>query len=219
MSLYERYGKLEPCKTDIEQATELLIHMYHAGGKLLICGNGGSQADCEHIVGELMKGFLLPRRLNEQEKVRMKQNCPDISDDLLSKLQGGLPAVALGSFTALSTAFANDVAPEYFFAQAVFSLGKPEDVLLCISTSGNSKNCVSAAQTAKSMGLQTVALTGESGGKLAQICDITVKAPAVETYQVQEYHLPIYHEICANVERHFFGEPTGSGGTDETFHM
>ena len=206
-TLYTRYPALEVCREDLETVIERLIEIYEAGGKLLICGNGGSAADSGHIVGELMKGFLKKRPIPQEEKESMKAASPTLSDEILSKLQVGLPAIALPEFSAaLSSAFANDVDPDLQYAQAVLGLGKTNDMLICISTSGNAKNCVAAAEVANALGLTTVALTGAAGGKLKSICDMTIAVPATETYQVQEYHLPIYHELCAQVEAHFFAE-------------
>ena len=206
-TLYTRYPALEVCRKDLDAVIDRLIEIYEAGGKLLICGNGGSAADSGHIVGELMKGFLKKRPIPDEKKECMKAASPTLSDDILSKLQLGLPAIALPEFSAaLSSAFANDVDPDLQYAQAVLGLGKANDMLICISTSGNAKNCVAAAEVANALGLTTVALTGEKGGKLKGICDMTIAVPANETYQVQEYHLPVYHELCAQVEAHFFNK-------------
>ena len=167
--LLKRYPCLEKTREDIIKAENALITAFKNGNKLLICGNGGSCADCEHIVGELMKGFLSKRPLSEEQKAKMKANCPEINDKYLSLLQRAVPAIALPSFTALNTAFCNDVEPELVFAQGLMGLGKKDDILLCISTSGNSKNVVAAALTAKAMGLKTIGLTGKTGGKLKSI--------------------------------------------------
>ncbi len=203
-NLIRRYPSLASCKEEIIGVTNILIQAYENGGKLLLCGNGGSCADCEHIVGELMKGFLLKRPISDAQKEKMRENNPSITEDVLSKLQLAVPAIALPSFTGLNSAFCNDVDPELIYAQPLMGLGKAGDVLLCLSTSGNSKNCVVAAEVAKGLGLTVLALTGEGGGKLAEIADICIKAPERETYKVQELHLPIYHYICAEIERHFF---------------
>ena len=169
-----------------------------------MCGNGGSCADCEHIVGELMKGFLSKRLLTEEQKAKMKTNCPEIEEKYLSLLQRAVPAISLPSFTAPNTAFCNDVEPELVFAQGLMGLGKKDDVLLCISTSGNSKNVVAAALTAKALGIKTIGLTGKTGGKLKSICDICVCVPETETFKVQELHLPVHHYLCARVEKAIF---------------
>ena len=201
---YNRYPQLLTCRDSIESAVKNLIDVFESGGKLLICGNGGSAADSEHIAGELLKGFLLDRKLACAEKERLKANNPNISERLLASLQMGLPAIPLVSFTAFSTAFANDAEPTLTFAQAVYALCNEGDALLCISTSGNSENCVSAAQIAKACGALVISLTGRDDSKLYEISDVTVHAPEVETYKIQEYHLPIYHKICVDLEHHFF---------------
>lgn len=198
--LITRYPSLEYSKNEIERAANLLISGFKAGNKLMLCGNGGSCADCEHIVGELMKGFLSCRPLSEAKKKEMRAACPEISDEYLSKLQAALPAIAIPSFTALNSAFCNDVDPELMFAQPLMGLGKAGDMLICISTSGNSKNVVAAAVTAKALGIKTVGLTGKAGGRLKEICDVCICAPEVETFKVQELHLPIYHYLCAAIE-------------------
>lgn len=210
-TLIARYPALAPCAADVRDAAQALITSYRAGGKLLVCGNGGSAADAEHIVGELMKGFLLPRHLGEDLMEKLHEACdatdPKTVDYLMQNLQGALPAIALPSQLAISTAFANDQAPDLTFAQQVLGLGRPADVLLGITTSGNSKNVLYALRVARALGMKTIALTGASGGKCtANGCaDITIQAPADETYKIQEYHLPIYHALCIAVEEEFFG--------------
>lgn len=204
--LIERYSVLSECRSDIEKAKDALIECYKNGGKVLICGNGGSCADSDHIVGELMKGFLKLRPLSEQKKAEMKKNCALVDDELLSKLQGGLPAISLPSITALNSAFCNDVDPELIYAQSLMSLGKKNDVLIAISTSGNSKNVFGALKVAKALGLKVIGLTGKSGGKLKENADIAICVPETETYKIQELHLPVYHYLCAAVEDYFFKE-------------
>lgn len=196
--LIERYPALIACRSAIEAACDTLIAMYRNDGKVLLCGNGGSAADSEHISGELLKGFLSKRPL-------MPEEVSALDPMIREKLQRGIAAVPLTSLSAISTAFSNDVDPDLVFAQLVFALGRKHDVFWGMSTSGNAKNVAAAAKTAKEMGMVTIGLTGASGGKLAEICDITVKAPASETYQIQELHLPIYHAICAEVEEVLFG--------------
>lgn len=203
--LIKRYPALECCKEQIEAARDTLIECYEKGGKLLLCGNGGSSADCDHIVGELMKGFLLKRPINEADKARMRADSPELSDKTLNSLQMGLPAISLTSINALNSAFANDVDPELIYAQSVFALGKADDVLIAISTSGNARNVCEAAKVARAIGMKVIALTGRDGGKLKSLSDICVIAPECETYKIQELHLPIYHYLCAEVEKHFFG--------------
>ena len=197
--LCQRLPSLENCRDSIQQATDLLIQSFQQGNKLLLCGNGGSAADCEHIAGELIKRFSAPRPLP-----------PELSGllgtELAQNLHGGLPALSLPSMIGFHTAFANDDDPAYAFAQQVIAFGKTGDVLLAISTSGNSQNLIHAVHTAKALGLKTIALTGENGGKLAPLCDLAILAPASDTPRVQELHLPIYHSICTVVENTLFPE-------------
>lgn len=200
----KRYPILSATATEIRQATTMLVQGFRTGNKLLLCGNGGSCADCEHIVGELMKGFLLRRTLSSEQKQRMKQLCPQLEENYLDRLQQAVPAIALPSFTALNTATCNDVDPELVFAQALMGLGKKDDLLLCISTSGNSTNVVAAALVAKALGLKVIGLTGQMGGRLRDICDVCICVPATETVQVQELHLPVYHYLCAQIEAQLF---------------
>ena len=203
--LTRRYPALLPCAESLRLATEAVIACYRRGGKLLVCGNGGSAADSQHIVGELMKGFALPRKLDEATRQKLRAACPgDVAALLADRLQGALPAISLVRETALSTAYANDAAPELCFAQQVLGHGRPGDVLLCLSTSGDSPNVLYAAHVAHAREMTVIGLTGRGGGKLRQLADICVAAPAEETYQVQEYHLPLYHALCLAVERAFF---------------
>ena len=208
-TLIARYPALEGCGTDIRAAITALCECYRAGGKLIVCGNGAS--DAEHIVGELMKGFLLPRHLDEAMLDKLHAVCdakdPRAVDYFMQNLQGALPAISLPSQLAISTAFSNDQAPDLTFAQQVLGLGKEGDILLGITTSGNSKNVIYAFEIAKALGLTTVALTGTPGGRVAadDLADIVIKAPASETYVIQEYHLPIYHALCIAAEEEFFG--------------
>ncbi len=204
--LLTRYPALLECKNEIEAAAKAWIACYAAGGKLLACGNGGSCADSDHIVGELMKGFLKQRPLDPARRAAMKARNPALEDGVLDRLQAGLPAIALNAFGALNSAFCNDVEPALVYAQAVLGLGKPEDVLVCISTSGNSKNVVAAAQVGKALGLKVIALTGQAGGKLNALADICIRVPETETFKVQELHLPVYHYLCAETEAHYFSE-------------
>ena len=202
---YMKYPVLKSCRADIGSALEALTKCYEKDGKLLVCGNGGSCADSEHIVGELMKCFLIRRPIPASVAEALGAY-GDEGEALKSHLEGALPAVSLCGLPALSTAFLNDTEPTMTFAQQVLGLGRPGDVLLTISTSGNSKNCVYAAVTAKAAGLSVLALTGEKASKLSALADVTVRAPSRETYQVQEFHLPIYHVLCAMLEAEFFGE-------------
>lgn len=202
--LLKRYPCLSEIKEEIIKAKEIIIGCYENEGKLLLCGNGGSSADCDHIVGELMKGFLKERCLSDEKKAQMKKNAPFLEDEILSKLQCGLPAISLPSMTALNTAFSNDIEPELVYAQSLMSLGNENDVLVAISTSGNSKNVSAAAKVAKALGCKVIALTGASGGKLKELSDVCLCVPEEETFKVQELHLPIYHYLCAQTEAHFF---------------
>lgn len=204
MNLYERYEILNVVEESIENAKSTIIQSFGSGGKLLLCGNGGSSADCDHIVGELMKGFLSKRPLTEKQKQSMIKNSGYINAKWLDRLQGGLPAISLPSQSALNTAFCNDVDPELVYAQHLMGLGKRGDVLFCISTSGNSKNVCAAAAVGKALGITVIGLTGEGGGKLKEIADICICVPETETYKVQELHLPVYHYLCAEIEKYFF---------------
>ena len=197
--LCQRLPSLENCRDSIQQATDLLIQSFQQGNKLLLCGNGGSAADCEHIAGELIKRFSAPRPLPSELSGLL-------GTELAQNLHGGLPALSLPSMIGFHTAFANDDDPAYAFAQQVIAFGKTGDVLLAISTSGNSQNLIHAVHAAKALGLKTIALTGENGGKLAPLCDLAILAPASDTPRVQELHLPIYHSICTVVENTLFPE-------------
>ena len=192
--LVERYPSLESAKDDIVAAYLLMEECYENGGKLLVAGNGGSAADAEHIVGELMKGFKMPRKAENQE----------LGAVLAENLQGTLPAIALDGHPALSTAYMNDCEPLLCFAQQVNGYGKSGDVFLGISTSGNSKNVLFAATTAHAKGMKVIGLTGAKDSKLKDMSDVCIKAPQTETYMIQELHLPIYHCLCLMLEDRFF---------------
>lgn len=194
MDLFERYPQLNTCENDIETALVLMIDTYKKGGKTLVCGNGGSAADADHIVGELMKGFLKARKVTDER----------IPQDLREKLQVALPAISLSAHASLMTATINDNDADMIFAQQVYGYANENDLLIAISTSGNSKNVVNAAKVAKALGVKAIALTGETGGELKQFADVTICAPSTETYKIQEYHLPIYHYLCAKVEEEIF---------------
>ena len=202
--LIKRYPILERVREDIEAVYGILERCYENGGKLLIAGNGGSAADAEHIVGELMKGFVKRRPVTEEMKEALEKADPVRGKELSEKLQGGLPAIALVDNAALSTAFANDVDGMLSYAQQVNGYGKPGDVFLGISTSGNAENVMYAAVTAKAKGMQVVGLTGKDGGKLAGIADAAVIVPEMETYKIQELHLPVYHALCLMLEHRFY---------------
>lgn len=203
--LLTRYPVLKSCAGEIGKTAEILISGFKAGNKLMLCGNGGSCADCEHITGELMKGFLSRRPISPEKKAEMKKLNPDIGEDVLSKLQLAVPAIPLPSLTGLNSAFCNDVDPSLVYAQELMGLGTPGDMLLCISTSGNSANCVAAAEVGKALGLTVIALTGAKGGQLKEKADICICVPETETFKVQELHLPVYHYLCAEVEATIFG--------------
>lgn len=202
--LLKRYPQLEICKHTLTEAVSVMIDCYKNGGKILLCGNGGSCADCDHIVGELMKGFLKKRPLSTEQKAQMTNLSPLLDEETLSKLQCGLPAISLPSLTALNSAFCNDVDPELIYAQSVMAMGKTGDVLIAMSTSGNAKNVFAAAKVAKGLGLTVIGLTGKGGGKLSEIADICIRVPETETFKVQELHLPVYHYLCAATEEEFF---------------
>jgi len=204
--LIERYPKLEVCKEDIINAYLILQESYENGGKLLIAGNGGSAADSEHIVGELMKAFKLPRYLDNEFKEKLINENEELGTVLAENLQRALPTIALDGHLALTTAYMNDCEPLLCFAQQVNGFGKAGDVFLGISTSGNSKNVIYAAVCAKAKGMKVIGLTGEKDSKLAEIADECIKTPSTETYMIQEYHLPVYHCISLMLEDYFFGE-------------
>ena len=202
--LVERYPQLEVCKEDIQKAYELIEKCYSDGGKLLIAGNGGSAADAEHIVGELMKGFKKPRKLPKEYADKLMAVEPELGKVLAENLQGALPAVALDGHPALTTAYMNDCEPLLCFAQQVNGYGKPEDIFLGISTSGNSKNVLYAAVTAKAKGMKVIGLTGQKESKLSALADVCIKVPETETYMIQELHLPVYHCLCLMIEENIF---------------
>ena len=204
--LIERYPSLSEVKNDIINAYLLLEECYENGGKLLIAGNGGSAADSEHIVGELMKGFKMPRKLNDNEKQKLIDVNQELGEVLANNLQGALPAIALDGHPALTTAYMNDCEPLLCFAQQVNGYGNKDDIFLGISTSGNSKNILYAATVAKAKGMKVIGLTGEKESKLANLADVCIKAPNTETYMIQELHLPIYHCLSLMLEDRFFGD-------------
>ena len=204
--LVERYPSLAVCAKEINDAFDILKDSYSQDGKLLIAGNGGSASDAEHIVGELMKSFKLARNLSEEYTHKLKEVNKDYGEVLANNLQGALPAIALDGHFALTTAYMNDCEPLLCFAQQVNGFGNPGDVLLGISTSGNSKNVLYAATVAKAKGMKVIGLTGQKDSKLSELADVTIQAPNTETYMIQELHLPIYHCLCLMLEDYFFGE-------------
>lgn len=204
--LIERYPALAECDKEIKMAVDAIVSCYEKGGKLMLCGNGGSCADCDHIVGELMKGFLKLRPIPEERRGEMQAASPELDGELLAKLQCGLPAISLPSICALNSAFCNDVDAELIYAQSLFALAKRGDVLIAISTSGNSKNVFATVKVARALGVTVIGLTGRAGGRLRENADICICVPEDETFKIQELHLPVYHCICAAVEEHFFKE-------------
>ncbi|WP_270203465.1 MULTISPECIES: D-sedoheptulose-7-phosphate isomerase [Lachnospiraceae] len=203
--LISRYPVLECCEDSIIRAYFMLEESYAAGHKLLVAGNGGSAADSEHIVGELMKGFKLARKLDEAISQKLINESEELGKTLAENLQGALPAIALDGHPALSTAYMNDCEPLLCFAQQVNGYGAEGDVFLGISTSGNSKNILYAAVTAHAKGMKVIGLTGAKDSKLDVLSDVCIKVPQTETYMIQELHLPVYHCLCLMLEDRFFG--------------
>lgn len=203
-SFFERHDNLQFLKNDILQVGELLIRAFQDGHQLLICGNGGSCADGDHIAGEFLKGFLLKRPVKESLKNTMGEKYGEYGMEIANKLQQGLPTISLNTHSAAISAFCNDVDPELVYAQQVLAYGRPGDVLLGISTSGNAKNVAAAVMTANSLGLHTVGLTGKDGGLLGKLSDMALIMPQQETYRIQEEHLAVYHLLCAMVESELF---------------
>lgn len=201
--LQDRYPNLASLREDILNAYLIMEETFRAGGKLLLCGNGGSAADSEHVVGELLKSFKKCRSIKE-EVYNSLSDFKENGELLKNTLEGSLRAISLTSHLSLSTAFANDREPSVVFAQQLYGLADKGDTLVAFSTSGNSKNCVLAAITAKVMGVNVVSLTGKNDSKLSELSAVCIKAPEVETYKIQELHLPIYHAICAMLEEEFF---------------
>lgn len=203
-TLVSRYPALEACKESIAKAYCILEKSYENQGKLLVAGNGGSAADSEHIVGELMKGFVKPRKPSEEFANALIAANAELGPVLAKALQGALPAIALDGHPALTTAYMNDCEPLLCFAQQVNGYGIAGDVFLGISTSGNSKNILFAATVAKAKGLKVIGLTGEKESKLASMADACIRVPQTETFKIQELHLPVYHCLCLMLEEHFF---------------
>lgn len=201
-----RYPALEAVRTDIINAYLLMEECYQHNGKVLIAGNGGSAADSEHIAGELMKRFKLQRTVAPELAEKFKEIDPVRGEILAKNLECGLTAIPLVAHEALTTAYINDVDGQGVFAQQLFVLGRPGDVFLGISTSGNSKNVMLATVVARALGIKVIGLTGAKGGEFATVADVCVKAPSDETYMIQEFHLPIYHCWCLMLEDKFFGK-------------
>ena len=189
-----RYPQLKVCEADVLAAKNAMVSTYRRGGKVLLCGNGGSAADCDHIAGELLKGFRSKRPVTDA----------NIPEDLRNRLQGSLPAISLHSASAAFTASLNDLDPAVVYAQMLHGLGREGDLLIALSTSGNAENVCNAARLARAKGIAVLALTGEKGGKLASLADICIRVPEEETYRIQELHLPVYHYLCAATEQELF---------------
>jgi len=205
--LLTRFPELIICREAIGKAFSVLRQCYAAGGKVLVCGNGGSAADAEHITAELMKEFQLNRRITLADREKLQQTSFENIEYLANHLHRTLPTVSLVSQAALLSAVSNDLAFDMVYAQQVYGYARPGDTLVAISTSGNSPNIVNAVIVANAFGVNTIGLTGETGGRLHGLCHVLIAAPAKETYLIQEYHLPIYHTLCAMLEAEFFSEP------------
>ena len=203
-TLVEKYPDLSVCVPDVQAAFVAVVQTYRQGGKVLVCGNGGSAADSEHLVGELMKGYLSPRQVPSSVRQKLIEAFPNDGLYLAEHLQGALPAISLVSQTALLTAFANDVAADMAFAQQVYGYGVAGDTVIGISTSGNSKNVVYALQVGRALGLRTIGFTGQDGGVLKTVCEVTMRVPWQKTADIQERQLGIYHALCAMLEETFF---------------
>lgn len=199
-SLAQRCPSLQSSLGDVQLAFEKMTASYRQGGTVYFCGNGGSGADCEHWSGELLKGFAQKRPLSQKDQSKL-------SPELATKLQGSLPAIPLTGFMGLATAFTNDVDPQMIYAQLLWGLGKSQDLLVAISTSGNAQNVRYALEVARAKGIYTIGLTGKSGGKMKPLCDHCICVPESETYRIQELHLPIYHTLCLMLEDEFFPCP------------
>lgn len=203
--LTERYPKLSECREQIVAAYEIMEQAYTNDHKLLIAGNGGSAADSEHIAGELMKRFKTPRPVPAEFAEKLKFIDPERGPQLARNLERGLMTIPLVAHEALTTAYINDVDGLGVFAQQLYGFGRPGDVFLGISTSGNSKNVLNATVVARALGIKVIGLTGAKGGELAKVSDVAIKVPETETYMIQELHLPVYHCLCLMLEDHFFG--------------
>lgn len=204
--LFERWLPLKECESDIRNAFARLCGCYRAGGYLLTTGNGGSTADSLHIVGELMKSFRFHRSIAAEEKARLTNLFGEEGAELGNLLEGALPAIALPAESVLLTAYCNDSVTDAVFAQSVYGYGRPGDVLLALSTSGNSRNILMACMAARLKGMEIIGLTGKLGGEMPRYCDVTIRVPEERTFAVQEYHLPVYHALCAMLEAEFFKE-------------
>ena len=201
--LLTRFPALECVKNDIIGAFELIKTTFENRGRLLLCGNGGSAADCDHIAGELMKSFKMKRPIDKELSDALSE-MGDEGKELSILLEKALPTVSLCEHNSLTTAYGNDRSPDAVFAQQLLGHGKAGDTLLALTTSGNSKNCLYAATLAKAMGIHVVSITGALGGRISALADVSIKLPETETYLVQELALPLYHYLCAELEKYFF---------------
>jgi len=203
--LIERYPELSAVENEIQKAAESLIACFEQGGKVLVCGNGGSSSDSDHIVAELMNGFEKMRPIADKLKNQLAEISGDRGAYLAEKLQQGFPAISLTAHSTLITAIANDTDASLIFAQQVVGYGNIGDVLIAISTSGNSQNVIDGLITARAKGLKVIGLTGKTGGRMKPFCDVLINVSGSRTAYIQELHLPVYHTICAMIENHFFG--------------
>lgn len=203
--IFERYDNLENCRDDMERGVRMMCETYYKGGKILVCGNGGSCADSEHIVGELMKSFVLPRNIPQSDAERLENLLGDDAELFKNNLQRGIPAFSLCSQSGVMTAYNNDVNADLVYAQLLYASAKKEDLLIGISTSGNSKNVVNAVKVAKAMGIKSLCMTGARECEIDKFADCVIKVPETETYKIQELHLPVYHYLCLETEKILFG--------------
>ena len=203
--IFERYDNLGICRDDMERGVRMMCETYYKGGKILVCGNGGSCADSEHIVGELMKSFVLPRNIPQSDAERLENLLGDDAELFKNNLQRGIPAFSLCSQSGVMTAYNNDVNADLVYAQLLYASAKKEDLLIGISTSGNSKNVVNAVKVAKAMGIKSLCMTGARECEIDKFADCVIKVPETETYKIQELHLPVYHYLCLETEKILFG--------------
>lgn len=203
MELFSRYPALNVIKDDILKALSKMLDCYKKGGKILICGNGGSASDSAHIAGELLKDFAKKRPIDDDFKQKLSA-ISDSGKETACVLQKGVPCIDLTALTSALTAVGNDADFKFGYAQLFYALASKDDILIGLSTSGNSKNVVKAIEVAKALNIATIGFTGANGGKLSELCDVCIKAPETETYKIQEYHLPIYHFLCLEIEKTLF---------------
>jgi len=205
IDIFERYKTLLSCRESMEKGVEMMCDTYKNGGKILVCGNGGSCADSEHIVGELMKSFVLPREIPQCDKDKLEKLLGDESELFKKNLQRGIPAFSLCSQTGVMTAYNNDVNSDMVYAQLLYASARESDLLIGISTSGNSSNVVNAVKVAKALGIKSLCLTGGKACMIDEFADCVIKVPETETYKIQELHLPVYHFLCLETEKILFG--------------